>query len=159
MTAGTWVHRSHKLKVGRICHRGLHSRDCHLPVFEWLSECLECRSGKLRQFIEEQDPAGGKRDLPRLRSPPASRQCLDRYRVVGCTERPDLYKRLFLRQKSAHTVDLRDLDALLHVHPRHDRRHSPRKHGLSGPRRPHDQKVVLSGGCHLRRPPKERLSR
>ena len=55
--------------------------------------------------ILEQNPAGGKRYLPRLRSSPTSGQCLNRHGVMGRPERTCPDQRLFGCQEMAHTID------------------------------------------------------
>ena len=86
MTARTGVHGRNELEIRRICHGSFHSRDSHLPVLQRLTQRLQGCSGEFRKLVKEQNPAGGKRYLPRLRSSPTSGQRLNRH---GVKRRPN----------------------------------------------------------------------
>ena len=66
MTARTGVHGRNELEIRRICHGSFHSRDSHLPFLQRLTQRLQGCSGEFRKLVKEQNPAGGKRYLPRL---------------------------------------------------------------------------------------------
>ena len=134
------------------------SRNHDSTVLQGLAQAFECVPAKLRDLVKEQDPVVCQAHLsrPEETTPPAQKPGRGD-RVVGRTEGP-LLEEPPTREQPGHGVKPGGLQRLRPRHPRQDRRQPAGEHRLAGSWRPHEQRVVASGGGDLQRPPRDALS-
>src|SRR3990172_5075992 len=155
--AGTGVNRRDESETRGERSDAAHPPDPHPAVLHGLSQRFERGSGKLRKLVEEEDSVMREANLPRQVPDAASYHGGGRDRVVGRSKRRPRQKAALV-EKTGDGIDLRDLERLLEIEPRKERRKPHGEKALSRARRTHHEEVVPARGRDLESPLRLSLS-
>ncbi len=147
--AGAGVHGPHQREVGREGERPRRPGDHHLVILHRLAEHFERAPVELGQLVQEQDPAMGQTDLPRLRPASPAHQAGVADGVMRRAERPMAHQGRLRRQHAQDAVDLRHLQGFVDGHRGENGGHRAGQERLSGARRTAHQDVVRSSSGYL----------
>src|SRR3990172_10018759 len=137
--AGTGVHRRDQRETRGERSDAADPPHPHPAVLHGLPERFERWSGKLRKLVEEQDSVMREAHLPRQVPATAPYHGGGRDRVVGRSKRRPRQKAALVQQ-TGDGIDLRDLERLLEIERRKERRKPHREKTLSRARWAHQDR-------------------
>jgi hypothetical protein len=116
-----------------------------MSVFQGLPQSLEGVSPELGELVQEEHTVMGEANLPGSGNSPTPDQPTIADGVMGSSEGPAPQQRIAGSQDTGDRMNSGRLQGLLECHRGEDTGKPPGQHGLSGPRRPQEQKVMAAG--------------